>query len=219
MEAFNVLRGGLEIKENRRKRPEMVKREAFDRMICSVPKNGYLKTDTEAVMKVIYYAINMISMRSEEEIRSLSREYLQVNYSVCDALQEIPVETFVRWFPIEKTYDGERWGVKDYYYTVDQLHGMDKITKPYVFLMDYQNKTVIRYMVNVLCALSAECTKAGVETPMEQFCEKNGVTVYRRVKLGEGKYLFAGSDGSQQILRDRQPNPAKLRVVPGQLLH
>jgi hypothetical protein len=31
----------------------------------------------------------------------------------------------VNIFPIEKTYDGDRWGVKDYFYTRDYLNTLD----------------------------------------------------------------------------------------------
>lgn len=60
-------------------------------------------------------------------------------------------QEFVQLFPITKEYDGEKYGIKDYFYTVEKIKvmpdepiGEDKISE---FLFNYCNRDIDNYMV------------------------------------------------------------------------
>lgn len=69
------------------------------------------------------------------------------------------LKNFVTTFPVTKDYDGETWGCKDYFttmellkqYDMDKSIGEDKIFK---FLYDYQNEYLHRIMILKMCCTS-----------------------------------------------------------------
>lgn len=72
---------------------------------------------------------------------------------VFDAVKEMTPREFMQIFPIEKRYDGEKWGEKDYFSVMEDVkrHGLDKkITEPERFLMDYMNDDVGDFIVRFM---------------------------------------------------------------------
>lgn len=166
-------------------------------------------------MKPIYHTIKCTSMQDFNDCKKRHDEYMTLFFIVDNLLQGMPTEAFVRWFPIDKVYDGERLGMKDYFSTMEMIKQTPIITDPMKFMMDYCNPIIGDFMVNLIGAIVAAREADGEESPIEHFCKENGVRTYRRVELDDGRYLMVGSDGSQQIARRKLPNPAKLRVVKG----
>lgn len=80
-----------------------------------------------------------------------------------------PME-LLRMFPVEKEYDGEKWGTKDYFYTMDKLKKLPA-DKPIggaqdvaVLLWDYQNWDLTELLFqwqNVLEDLDIYCNDSG----------------------------------------------------------
>ena len=102
---------------------------------------------------------------------------MQLHFIICDLLEGMPIETFVRWFPIEKEYDGDRMGTKDYFYTRDYLCDKERIDNPIELLMEYQNWTITFYVLNIIGAIDEMGREMGLETPFESFCKNNGVSL------------------------------------------
>lgn len=83
-------------------------------------------------------------------------EYLNV---IFETMGYMTVKNFVTTFPITKDYDGERYGCKDYFFTVDMLKqynpeeqiGQERVKD---FLYDYQNMDIHRVAVMQMCNMS-----------------------------------------------------------------
>ena len=61
-------------------------------------------------------------------------------------------------FPIDKDYKGNKWGLKDYFYTRDYINGLEQ-DKPIgeeilKFLWEYQNKDITDFNVCCMEAMS-----------------------------------------------------------------
>lgn len=164
---------------NKRKRYREVKKEAFKRILGSMANDSrpINEVSEEKRIKTAYSLINLVNMVEQENHKDASQQLLQLHFIICDLLEGMPIETFVRWFPIEKTYDGDRTGTKDYFYTRDYLCDKERIDNPIELLMEYQNWTITFYVLNIIGAIDEMSREMGLETPFEAFCKNNGVSL------------------------------------------
>ena len=193
----------------------------FDACLRTIAQYEKISADAIGVspderMKPIYHIIRCAAMQDFYVCKKRHSEYLTLFFIADHLLQGMQADAFVRWFPIDKYYDGERLGMKDYFSTMEMVRSTPIIDDPIRFMMDYCNPIIDDFMINLIGAMVAAKEEEGEESPIEQFCKENGVRTYRKVELDEGRYLMVGSDGSQQVVKDKRPNPAKLWVVKGQ---
>lgn len=95
----------------------------------------------------------------------------------------IKLGNLIKIFPIDKTYDGDKWGCKDYFFTMDVLKekGLDNaVGRDGVFdlMWDYENRDLREFTVFYMSCMSAmykQQTGVGIA---EKFCEDNGIGTY-----------------------------------------
>lgn len=95
----------------------------------------------------------------------------------------LTVQSFVDTFPIDKTYNGEKFGCKDYFFTIDVLSqmvwdepiGADVITD---LIWDYCNNELQKVYAAYLTAAGYLYKKETGKGMLEQFCEDNGIETY-----------------------------------------
>ena len=108
-------------------------------------------------------------------------------FNLIDALYgiigRIKLNNLIKIFPIDKEYDGDKWGCKDYFFTMDVLKkkGLDNaVGRDEVFdlMWDYMNKDLREFTVFYMSCMSAmyQC-QTGV-TFMDKFCEDNNIDSY-----------------------------------------
>lgn len=120
-----------------------------------------------------------------DEGRTLAEE--QIRFRVIDGIFTIlgclTLRNFVNTFPIDKTYDGEKWQCKDYFSTMEVLSKMDW-DKPIgrdelsELLWDYYNADLRHAYIEFTTAMSAIYRAQTGKGIMEQFCEDRGVPTY-----------------------------------------
>lgn len=120
-----------------------------------------------------------------DEGRTLAEE--QVRFHVLDGIFTIlgclTLRNFVNTFPIDKTYDGEKWQCKDYFSTMEVLSTMDW-DKPIgrdelsELLWDYDNEDLRHAYIEFTTAMSAIYRAQTGKGIMEQFCEDYGIGTY-----------------------------------------
>lgn len=107
-------------------------------------------------------------------------QLIEAIFTVCGCLT---LRNFVTTFPIDKTYDGEKWQCKDYFYTMDVLSKMDW-DKPIGrdelsdLLWDYENEDLRHVYVEFTTAMSAIYRAQTGKGIAEQFFEERGVPTY-----------------------------------------
>lgn len=88
---------------------------------------------------------------------------------------------FMEMFPIDKTYDGERYEMKDYYSCMESIHenGIDELIKePFEFLWDYWNWDTSRFLMNYMSVMSdLRKLETGIGI-VEEFFQNEGLTFY-----------------------------------------
>lgn len=124
------------------------------------------------IMKIAFCGIKYICSWCDvkRENNRLGVEYQQtleesqVTFQMIDAIFTVcgylTLRNFVTTFPIDKTYDGEKWECKDYFYTMDVLSkmdwdqpiGRDELSE---LLWDYENTDLRHAYVEFTTAMSA----------------------------------------------------------------
>ena len=138
-------------------------------------------------------------------------------FAVTDAMGFLTPEQFMHLFPVDKTYDGSRWQMKDYFtcmesvsrYDQDKPIGADEIQE---FLMDYWNPDIIRFEVCKMLCASAVRRITGGKGIMEEFAEEHGITTYTFYK--DENIMVNNSTGEvSKVQKPRKRRPKWLRVV------
>lgn len=101
-------------------------------------------------------------------------------FTVCGYLT---LRNFITTFPIEKYYKGDKWGEKDYFYTMEVLKDMDW-NKPIgrdelsELLWDYMNDDLQYAHVEFTIAMSAIFRAQTGKGIAETWCDKMGIPTY-----------------------------------------
>lgn len=89
---------------------------------------------------------------------------------------------FDQVFPIEKTYDGQKWGCKDYFSVskyIDEEIGWDEKTNGgFEFLLNYLNHDVNYAAVQAMTVISDWHKRQTGESVIERFARENGIPMY-----------------------------------------
>lgn len=119
-------------------------------------------------------------------------------------------------FPIDKTYNGERYQSKDYFYTIRAIKAVgeneeigDKLND---LLWDYQNLQLTLFTVNLMSVVSDIRRSQGEKGIFEKFAEENGLSTYRVFKDEKGKEFIQDSV-TGEVFKARKPIPRYLKVI------
>lgn len=125
------------------------------KQICYM-NNFYYYADPKPfnARKLAYYGVRYLSMHK----RVFNPLTIEVDYGyhilVLEAIRQLTPRELMRVLPIDKEYDGESWGCKDYYSTMAgpvERNGIDKpISDPYEFLSDYVNHDARSFLVHFM---------------------------------------------------------------------
>jgi len=131
--------------------------------------------------KAIHAAVRWYGMRQKWETDS-QKEFFILE-AVLTLMAKNTPEWIAREFPPMKQYDGERWGTKDYYSSVEALAD----TKPFggdevalmAFLMEWGNVDIIRFCVAQMTIIDELRALDGQEPVLVEFMESQGVPSYK----------------------------------------
>lgn len=155
--------------------------------ICDLPQDELAKIGFAGIK----YVCSMRDVAREnrrlgtDKGRTLEEE--QVRFIVIDSIFTIlsclTLRNFVTIFPIDKTYDGDKWEEKDYYYTTQALSEMDwdkQIGRDELseLLWDYMNADLRHAYMEYTSAMSAMFKAQTGKGIAEKFFEERGVPTY-----------------------------------------
>lgn len=108
-------------------------------------------------------------------------------FNLIDALfgiiGRIKLGNLIKIFPVDKIYDGDKWGCKDYFFTMNVLKekGLDNaVGRDEVFdlMWDYENRDLSEVTVFYMSCMSAMYKQQTGVSFAEKFCEDNGIGTY-----------------------------------------
>nr|MDH3153197.1 hypothetical protein [Bacillus licheniformis] len=138
--------------------------------------------DTDDFKKIAFAGIKMINLE-----KARSRRFLEVKARLIEFIQTVigkltPGE-LMQMFPIRKQYDGEKFGMKDYFSTMHAVKekGIDNCIgteeEVFDFLWDYQNPDITLFMVTLVSTVSDLGRASGQKSLFEEFADKNDIAI------------------------------------------
>ncbi|WP_242317042.1 hypothetical protein [Bacillus cereus group sp. BfR-BA-01489] len=147
-------------------------------------------------------------------------EYLKDKLQLIGYLQElmkkITPREFITMFPITKSYDGDKWEEKDYFFTMNRAKeiGMDTPIGENIleFLYDYENWDMTCFTVSSMTAMSRLRRAEGKKSLAEEFFESIGLDTYTMHSDQKGKQKLTNNrTGETQEVK--KPKPRYLKPV------
>lgn len=211
---IKVIKGGLQESENKKAKELENKKRIYYKIF------NYSHNPISVILFAVKY-YSKFGIRLLDDIKKNSKdigEYtdqLMMHMVFLDYLYKLmsgmTLKTFTNLFPIGKDYDGEKYGCKDYYQTIEFIDSLgldfDKdIIGNQIFnvVLEYYNKDIINFEVFHLMLITRLEEASGQETSFDKFLRENGVRKIQ--KIDEGVYM---EEGSQQIYRETKPNKVK----------
>ena len=176
-------------------------------------KHGELK-------KLIFLSIKS-RIKSKEEISLENAEQLYSEYSsIFSLIGMVTIHELMQMFPISKTYDGDKYEVKDYFYTMDILKNK-KLNEPigdnaFEFLMEYENDDIRLLCVNFMMILGKLRILQGGRDPLEEFFSEQGVPSYRYYEK-EGIMINQETKEVSKICKPTPRVPKYMKIIDGGL--
>ena len=153
-----------QVQSNPLKSKYQVYQRALKRCIEVVSKeHAKDRLDINQVQKFIFLSVKMIatSKRTDEENILLKLQPMERYAYLDNIVQTIGMLTprqLIGVFPIYKRYDGDKYQMKDYYYTMEEINkiGLDNPigNKSFELLWDYENNDLRNFLVETVSALN-----------------------------------------------------------------
>lgn len=173
--------------------------------------------------KQIYQTIRRIPEILKESAHDPeeAKENWEVAQAAVSLLGEVTPRMLLQVFPVTKEYDGERWGTKDYFFTMRALkeYGLDTPLGENALhvLWDYMNPHISIFMIWVMGAMSDFRVSMGGKDPLVEFMEEQGMPTYTMDTDASGREVMVNSitGEAQPVIKPKPKMPRWWRVIEG----
>lgn len=141
--------------------------------------------NTDEFKKIVFLSIKKMALVRGNDGLETELNFM-LHDTVCEMIGCLTPRELMQMFPITKTYDGEKYQAKDYFFTMEMIdkHGLDNeigtATDAVHFMFDYVNATIDVFLVNCITAMEALHVENGGKT----FFEEMGIESYH-IENGE----------------------------------
>lgn len=201
---FKLIHGGA---DRRRVDKAGLYLKALDRTACALrdkPEDKLLQ------MRTVFYGVRYVAS-TVSTARDKSR--WNIIETLTELIAQLTPRELLQIFPVEKTYDGDRWEAKDYFFTMDVLrkHGLDKPLGESVLdvLWDYTNIHVRLFNVAAMKVIDVLRHMSGRESLLEEWAASNGekLTTYTLRRDSKGRrWMINNETGERQRVKARRPH-------------
>lgn len=185
---------------------------AFIRQLSPLVGQNTWTENRDNIKRAVFYAVKYYGLKSVIHKHSSELQTykdVQDDFTFLECVKSImarltPLE-LMQIFPIRKTYDGDKWQCKDYFYTIEELkkYSMDEplgIDGLEDFLWDYWNKDLFEFSSTAFSIISNMYrVQNGGKSIMEQWAEKQGIDTYTTNK--KAGYMINNSTGEIHKLK------------------
>ena len=174
-------------------------------------------TSRHRLKQAILYGVKYCAALHFERPKNQTQKETELQYDlmllVKHMMSKLKVSEFINLFPIKKEYNGDKFGWKDYFFTVDKLkeYNQDKPIGEQVddLLWDYTNDDICAFMVQTLCTASKLRKFQGEMGIAEQWAIENGIST---VTVNE-KAEYVMDNTSHKTKPYRKQMPEYLSIV------
>ena len=130
--------------------------------------------------KIIHAAVRWYALRDKWETDS-EGEFKLFN-ALLNIMAQFPPSWIAREFPATKDYDGDVWGCKDYFSSMEALREVDSFCgdsmKLHEFLWDWRNEAITEFVIAGMALLDELRVINGQASCVVEFLTENGVNPY-----------------------------------------
>lgn len=167
--------------------------------------------------KIVFYGVRAINrLSTEEQTEQSLTSKLGITEFVKVIISTMTPNEFENVFPIAKKYNGEKLGIKDYYYTKNYMKeiGSDSpIEDVNEFLWEYHNFEVSLFLINSMSAVDDMRRLDGHKSILEEIFEEKGIDTYTMFEDKNGK-KYLRNNHTKEITKVKKPKPKYLYLVP-----
>lgn len=174
--------------------------------------------DAEDLKRIVFSGVKMIAHLDDELDYGIATLSIHLIHFITDCASKLTPMEFQTIFPIEKTFDGSKYQMKDYFYTKRYIEsfGLNRVIGEDVmeFLWEYHNRDIRDFVVKTMLCLSAIRKAEGKKSLAAEFAERFDLPVYSMREDYRGKkYLTNTVTG--ETFRVRKPIPRYLKLRKG----
>lgn len=156
----------------------------------------------------LFYAMKYLGRIS---LKNRSAAELQSLFQLCVAVRAqvgaMTPREFGTFFPVDKTYNGAKWGNKDYFHTMKYIHGiggMDTVIgeRDLEFMYEYDNWDVRFFTLTSLAIISELQEPTDGKNIMEEFASLLDAEIFTAHDFGTGVIHLIGDKGTTHLLKD-----------------
>ena len=159
----------------------------------------YLKAiENQNLKNTVYWGIR--------HIKEFTENSPQYPAALMYLIEKLTYREFMNIFPIEKSYDGDKWECKDYFSTMDYLKdkNLDDVIGENAFdlIWEYWNDDVIEFGVEYMVFLSRERRKQTGKGIAEEYFEDKGVEMFTMYDVDGKKFLMDSNGKTVPVKRN-----------------
>ena len=217
---FTVVSGDKGKVQDKQAKREQLYMKAFVRELDTISAYSYWNQCRDHLKRAVFYAVKYFSLeridrRHSTEPRTL--EQVNADFSLLECVKmlmgQLTPREMMSMFPIEKEYDGEKSGCKDYFYTIEKLKDFD-LDKPLGeegledFLWCYWNDDLFAFDVVSMFIISNMYKAQTGEGIMERWLKDQGIGTYT---INQEKGII--QDNQTGEIHKLSKKPSHLKIV------
>jgi hypothetical protein len=185
--------------------------------ICRPPKAIGRPHSRADILKAVNHGIRAVAAHADKSVEP------EILFGLCEGVKNfmklITPRELMQVFPTTKTYDGKKWGTKDYFSTMDMIREYD-IDAPIGarvedFLWDYVTRTLSVFQVEHMSAASDLHRQVTGEDAMEAFLEEQGIKSYIKYTDEETGKDYLYDKETTEAFELKPPIPRYIKLVKG----
>lgn len=164
--------------------------------------------DRTLLKRNVFYGVKLIITMKEPSDYKQARSAFELASIVKQVAGELTPNEFMNIFPIDKYYQGEKNGDKDYFYTMDYIQSYD-LNNPLgddvlYFLMEYANNEILHFNVQSMSFMSDLRRYEGKPSIAQEWASMNGVETYSKHTDQKGNEFLIDRQGKTQKIQKKR---------------
>lgn len=174
--------------------------------------------NNDLIKQYVLYGVKLINLLSDPTDHDAAVNNFQLASLIQGAMSELTPVEFMNVFSIDKEYDGEKYGTKDYFYTIDYINSLDH-EKPIgeeieMFLWNYRNRETSQFTMSIMGLISDIRKFEGKPSIAEEWASENGLEMHTLHTDAQGKeYLLDRQGRTQKLNKPKPRRPKYLKLV------
>jgi hypothetical protein len=191
-------------------------KRSFADAIQKYHKTSNIKLKRDYIKKSAFYGVKSVVSQRRQTLNF--KEDYEAQFHFIELVNLIiglltPNE-FMNIFPIEKDYDGHKWGSKDYFYTKKYINTLNR-NEPIgseenvmKFLWEYHNWETKEFTVATMMCISGLRRFQGLPSLAEEWAAENNIKTYNMHTDDKGnQFLLDGETG--RTIKVEKPKPRR----------